>query len=83
MERYVTTPLGVFERGGEYRKALIENGYKDLGWMNGWNSATEHIWEQQRALEDSVEDIQWTRSGSDVTFVLHGNKVFCSVDMGD
>ena len=77
------TPIGSFSSGADYRKALIAKGYKDLGWQNGWSKETELLWKQQKALEPKVESYQWNRSGSDCTYVLHQNKVFCSVDMGD
>jgi hypothetical protein len=72
-----------FSNSREYRDYLILQGYKDLGWMNGWDSATYKLWENQKALEDTIDHMQWNRSGSDCTNVLHQNKVFCSVDMGD
>jgi hypothetical protein len=79
------TPLGSFSDGNTYRAELIKAGYKDLGWQNGWgnNSANELLWDQQKALESRIEIYQWNRSGSDCTYVLHQNKIFCSVDMGD
>ena len=80
---YHITPIGSFDNGSEYRKALINHGYKDLGWQNGWSKETELLWKQQKALGGRVEQYQWNRSGSDVTYVIHEHKVFCSVDMGD
>ncbi len=79
------TKLGSFFSGRDYREALIAQGYKDLGWQNGWKTGgeSEQLWEKQKSLELQVEHYQWNRSGSDVTYVLHQNKVFCSVDMGD
>jgi len=77
------SPKEDFYNGREYRDHLILQGYKDLGWMNGWNDDTYHLWKQQQALENTVDHTQWNRSGSDCTYVLHQNKVFCSVDMGD
>jgi len=78
-----TSPKKLFTDSYHYKCHLETQGYKNLGWMNGWNNDTYTLWEKQRALEDSIEDVQWNRSGSDCTFVLHQNKVFCSVDMGD
>lgn len=77
------TPIGSFSDGNTYREALRNAGYKDLGWQNGWSSKNEELWKQQKALEPTIESYQWNRSGSDCTYVLHQNKVFCSVDMGD
>lgn len=79
------TPIGSFSDGNSYRAALIKAGYKDLGWQNGWKTdgGLEFLWQQQKALEPTVESYQWNKSGSDCTYVLHQNKVFCSVDMGD
>lgn len=73
----------LFISGRQYREHLIQQGYKDLGWMNGWDNATHILWDKQQALEGNVDHTQWNRSGSDCTYVLHQNKVFCSVDMGD
>lgn len=78
-----TTPLGTFNNGNDYRQALIEQGYKDMGWMNGWSGDTYYEWEYRKTSEPTIEDLQWNRSGSDCTYVLHQSKIFCSVDMGD
>lgn len=85
MEHFWITGLNgkSFSSGTVYRKALIAADYKDLGWQNGWNKETELLWKQQKALEEHCEHFQWNNSGSDCTHVLHQNKVFCSVDMGD
>lgn len=77
------TLFGVFYNGRQYRECLINQGYLDLGWVNGWSSKERMIWEMQKTLEKNIESLQWNSSGSDVTYVLHENKVFCSVDMGD
>lgn len=84
MNNYITgLNRRAFNNGSDYRKALIANGYKDLGWQNGWDEKTYMLWKQQKALEGFVEHFQWNRTGSDCTNVLHKNKLFCSVDMGD
>jgi len=77
------SPKQAFSSGSDYRNHLILQGYKDLGWINGWNDDDCQLWTKQTTLEDTVDHTQWNRSGSDCTFVLHQNKVFCSVDMGD
>lgn len=84
------TPFGPFDSGAEYRKHLVSQGYTDLGWQNGWSDqhfsewrcfVENEIWE--RGHNQKVESISWNNRGTYVTFVLHGEKKMCSVDMGD
>ena len=77
------TPIGTFNYGREYCEELIANGYKDFGWQNGWNKEQTELWNSQRALEKNIEVLSWNWSGSYTTCVLHENKVFSLVDMGD
>jgi hypothetical protein len=77
------TIFGIVESGRDYRELLVANGYVNMGWQNGWDTKSLDLWKHMQNNADSIEDIRWNRSGSDVTYVSHDYKVFCSVDMGD
>lgn len=77
-----TTPYGQLSDPDEYKSLLIEKGYQDMGWKNGWDDMKYNQWKV--LIEGKkVEDLQWNNTGSHCTYVCHERKVFCSVDMGD
>lgn len=83
MDRMRDTIVGTFNWSKEYKDELIKRGYRNLDWQNGWSEKQWEEWRELKKDDDPIEDIQWNRSGSDVTYTIHAKKVFCSVDMGD
>lgn len=83
--RTFETPLGTFSDSTDYRKALREAGYTDMGWQNGWDEHAYTDWDEAKAKhpDQLIESLSWNNRGTDEMYVLHDSKVFCSVDMGD
>lgn len=78
------TELGKFSNSLDFKKALIANGYENLGWKNEWRSDNWRVWNE--LVDDPtvlIKDYSWNNRGSDITFIIPSKKLFCSVDAGD
>lgn len=83
--RTFETPLGTFSNSMDYRKALKDAGYINLGWMNGWSNSDHDMWRDYKNMypDQRIESLIWNDRSTDNMYVMHDAKVFCSVDSGD